>query len=231
MSASLRAHQADAGSASTRLAAQDSPRSFGEAARAFFRYPSPLVLAAFALLAFVARLFLGPPGWGDALVAVGIVLWWPAQEWLLHRHLLHLPPLRILGRRIDFEFARRHRAHHREPWRADLIFLPVWVHMLGPLLALLFVWLLPTPALATTAMLAFTLMALQYEWLHFLVHTRVWPRLGYAQQLWRNHRLHHFKNERYWFGFTVVEVDRLMRTAPDPRRVATSGTCRTLGYD
>ncbi|MDX2168661.1 MAG: fatty acid hydroxylase family protein, partial [Deltaproteobacteria bacterium] len=49
------------------------------------------------------------------------------------------------------------------------------------------------------------------------------------QRLWRNHRLHHFKNEHYWFGVTMLSGDRLLRTAPAVKDVETSPTARNLG--
>lgn len=212
-------------------AAADAPEALGEALRTFFRQASPQVLLALLGATLAARLALGAFSVADLVVVAAVVAWWPFQEWLLHRTLLHLRPFRLFGRRIDFAFARRHRAHHREPWRPELIFLPIWVHLLAPLVALLFVLVLPTPGLACSAMAALVAMALLYEWVHFLVHSRFWPRRPWLQQLWRNHRLHHFKSERHWFGFTVASVDRLFGTAPDPRTIPTSGTCRTLGVE
>jgi len=203
-----------------------------DAARVSCRYGSLRLLAIGLAGLAIARLAVGGFGLGDLLAAGAVAAAWPWLEWTLHVTLLHLRPFTIAGRRIDPEFARRHRAHHREPWRFELIFLPLWVHALtAPLSIALAFALAPSPALALSALVALFAMALQYEWVHFLVHTRVWPRRKAFQRLWRNHRLHHFKSERHWFGFTVVAVDRLMGTAPDPRSVPTSPTCRTLGVD
>ena len=47
----------------------------------------------------------------------------------------------------------------------------------------------------------------------------------------RNHRLHHFKNEHYWFGVTMLGADRLLRTAPQAEDVERSPTARTLGVE
>ena len=41
--------------------------------------------------------------------------------------------------------------------------------------------------------------------------------------MWRNHRLHHYKNEHYWFTVTSAgTADRLFGTYPDPETVPTS---------
>jgi sterol desaturase/sphingolipid hydroxylase (fatty acid hydroxylase superfamily) len=49
--------------------------------------------------------------------------------------------------------------------------------------------------------------------------------------LQRRHRLHHFKDEHNWLGFTVPYVDDLFGTAPDPSSIPTSPTVRTLGIE
>ena len=46
--------------------------------------------------------------------------------------------------------------------------------------------------------------------------------------IWRAHRLHHFKNEEYWFGVTNPAADMVLRTYPDPGTVPTSPTARDL---
>jgi sterol desaturase/sphingolipid hydroxylase (fatty acid hydroxylase superfamily) len=88
--------------------------------------------------------------------------------------------------------------------------------------------LTPTTALALTALVAHLSGALHYEAVHFGVHTRVTPKGRFYQRLWQNHRLHHFKNEKFWYGVTRLEGDRLLGTGPDPATVALSPTARTL---
>ena len=61
-----------------------------------------------------------------------------------------------------------------------------------------------------------------------LIHTAHRPRSRYSRTIWRNHRLHHFKNERYWHGITQNLSDRVHRTNPDQRTVRRSRTARTL---
>ena len=47
--------------------------------------------------------------------------------------------------------------------------------------------------------------------------------------MWRNHRLHHYKSEHYWFTVTTAATaDRLFGTYPDPATVKTSPTARNL---
>jgi hypothetical protein len=71
-------------------------------------------------------------------------------------------------------------------------------------------------------------LSLHYEWVHFMIHTRYRPRIGYYQHLARNHLLHHFRNEHYWYGVTMLQADGWLRTAPEPDRVPKSPTAMTL---
>ena len=70
-----------------------------------------------------------------------------------------------------------------------------------------------------------------YEWTHFLIHTAYRPRSRYYRSIWRNHRLHHYKNEHYWHGITNTLSDRVLRTLPDQADVPRSPTARTLHGD
>jgi len=207
----------------------DTPDSLREAAAVFVRHGSPRVLLAALAVATAARLWLG--GWSlwDLAPIAAIAAFWPVLEWLIHVFILHAKPISIGRFTFDGRVPRKHRAHHRDPWNAELVFIPFHSFSYAlPLVVALCFALTPTPQLALTALAAFLLGALHYEVVHFLIHTRVDPRGAYYRRLWRNHRLHHFKNEYHWYGVTRLEADRLLRTAPEADRVATSPTARTL---
>jgi hypothetical protein len=63
---------------------------------------------------------------------------------------------------------------------------------------------------------------LAYDWTHFLIHTRYQPRTELYRRAWRNHRLHHYRNERYWLGVTSPIADVVLRTSPARDAVAVS---------
>lgn len=210
------------------MAAADSPDTLDAAIRRFLSATTARVLLSLALAALAGRVFVGNWHWQDLALALAVAAWWPFQEWILHRSVLHQPPLRFGAHRWEPPYVRRHREHHQEPWRLDLCLLPLYVHALAPVIVVVALLLLPLSLALTTVAMYFA-MALQYEWIHFLVHTRYRPRGRMYRALWRNHRLHHFKNEHYWFGFTVSLVDRWLGTDPDPAAVPTSPTARSLG--
>jgi hypothetical protein len=211
------------------IASRDGPRTLRAAVRRFYRHASPRFLTAVVLIALLVRVARG--GWTlwDAIVALGIVAFWPVLEWLIHVFLLHARPHSFRGRTIDFAVPRKHRAHHRDPWNLEILFIPIQGFIVSiPVLLLLALGLLPTPELGWTAVTVFLGLGLRYEWIHFLVHTPYRPRTRHYERLWRNHRLHHCKNEHYWYGVTMLSGDRIFRTAPSFRDVPTSPTCRAL---
>jgi hypothetical protein len=207
-----------------------SPETLGDAARVFARHWSPRILAAATTVCVAARVAVGTWSPWDLAVVAAILAAWPLIEWLIHVYILHYRPVVLFGRTIDFPVPRSHRAHHLDPGDPRLVFIPTHVFAYAiPLQFALWFGLAPSLPLALTGVAFYFGMALQYEWAHFLIHTRYRPRSRYFQRRWRNHRLHHFKNEHYWFGVSTVSGDRLLGTAPPFATIATSPTCRTLG--
>lgn len=211
---------------------RDHPARLDEVVRVFLAHPSPRLLVGIVAASLLVRLALGDVSTWDGVVAIAIVALWPIQEWLIHVFFLHYRPRRVLGRTLDFTVPRMHRAHHREPWRLDLVFIPTQVFAWAPFAGGALAWLLlPSPPLAATAILVYFALALHYEWVHLLVHTRYKPRSALYARLWRNHRLHHFKNEHYWYGVTMLSGDHLLRTHPRPDETPSSPTARSLGLE
>lgn len=220
----------DPGQKGARRTKPQAIRTLQAAAAVFFGFPSPRLLATNVLVLLAVRLAWGAWSWWDVAVLAAVAVYWPFQEWFLHIHVLHMKPFELFGRRVDPLAAKMHRAHHREPWRLDFVFLPVKVLIgLIPLNVLVWLGVMPTAGLALTGMTSLAAAALLYEWVHYLTHTHYRPRRAYYRKIWRGHRLHHFKNEHYWHGFTVPLVDRVLGTDPDPETVELSPTCRTLG--
>ncbi len=206
--------------------------TFSEVFREFWRHASPRILVALLGLALGIRLFLGPASLWDALPIAGTLLYWPLNEWLIHVFVLHYKPLTLAGRTLDFPVPRSHRIHHRDPWNIDLLFIPLHSYIYSiPLLVGVWYLITPTAPLAWTGVSIYLVLSLHYEWVHYLAHTRYWPRSAYYRRVITNHRLHHFKNENYWQGVSMRAADRWFGTRPDPRVVETSPTASTLGVD
>jgi sterol desaturase/sphingolipid hydroxylase (fatty acid hydroxylase superfamily) len=215
--------------------------TLADCARAFWRQPSPPYLLGAVAIALAARLLQGAWSWRDAVMAVGLIAVTPFVEWAIHVYMLHSPPFDLFGRRVEMLTAREHRAHHEAPGVLNGVLLPVYgVLVFLPMIALVN-WGMSFPialvlggprmAYATTGVLTSFAILAAYEWCHFLIHTPYRPKRRYFRAIWRNHRLHHFKNERYWFGVTSTVGDRVIGTLPDQRTVPRSPTARSLHSD
>jgi hypothetical protein len=202
-----------------------------EAWRAFSRKTAPRMMVVAIVLAIGLRVAVGGFSWRDIAAVAAMLVIYPFGEWTIHVHLLHS--------KFDLPSTRSHREHHEEPQRLDLInFGPVEALAIlllaapaGVAVGALFIALIPGPLplgpLVTMLVTAY-LLILFYEWIHFLIHTSHVPRSRYYKRVWRNHRLHHFKNEHYWHGITNTISDTVLRTNPDQKTVPRSRTARAL---
>lgn len=215
--------------------------TLGDCWRHFVRQPSPPLLAGAIIATLALRIALGHFSWRDALVAIGMVAITPVVEWAIHVYLLHAKPIQLAGRRHDLIAAREHRAHHQAPAVLEGVLIPRYAVLIFLTQIALTVWLVSFAihlvlggdrlAYAGTGLLVGYLVLGIYEWCHFLIHTPYRPRGRYYRSIWRGHRLHHYKNEHYWFGVTSTVGDRLLGTAPEQAEVERSGTARSLGVE
>jgi len=204
--------------------------TLADAAREFLRHPTPWLLAGALLAAVVARVAVGDWRWSDAVLPLVVLAAFPFVEWVIHVVVLHWRPRRIAGFTLDPILARKHREHHVDPRIVKLIFIPLQ-SLLGALASALivaFVFISRTGLGLTFLVVTFTI-GLVYEWTHYLVHTDYKAKTALYRKIWRNHRLHHFKNEHYWFGVsTPGTADRVLGTYPDPQSVPASPTAKNL---
>jgi sterol desaturase/sphingolipid hydroxylase (fatty acid hydroxylase superfamily) len=215
--------------------------TLGDCWRSFVRQRTPPLLAAALVGSIALRLALGQYDWRDAAVAAAVIALTPIAEWTIHVYLLHAKPIRFRGRRYDLLAAREHRAHHMAPAELDGVLIPTYAVLIFIPQIALTTWALSFPihlvvggdrlAHAATGLVVSYAILGAYEWCHFLIHTPYRPRGRYFRSIWRGHRLHHYKNEHYWFGVTSTVGDRLLGTAPEQAEVKKSSTARTLGVE
>ncbi len=207
----------------------NSPATAGEALKVFFLHPSVFILSALTLGFSLLRIQAGHWSWADAVAPLAIFLFWPIMEWGIHVHLLHFKPFTLFGRKIDFLLPQTHREHHKTPWDIKRIFIPLHVYPLVAPILIGGAWLLaPTPELFYGGLAFYFLLALNYEFCHYLAHIRWCPPIEYYKRRVRLHRFHHFKHERLWWGVSMGLGDVLFGTAPDPEKVHRSGNTRDL---
>lgn len=204
--------------------------SLGAAWRSFWRHPSPYLISSFLVGSVVARLVVGGGSWWELAIPAALVALFPVIEWVIHVGILHWRPRRVGPVPVDSLLARKHREHHADPRDVPLVFIP-WQALCWLLPAYVAVALLamPTTTGALSLLVSVYGLKLGYEWTHYLVHSDYRPRSRWYRSVWRNHRLHHYKNEHYWFTVTTAgTADRLLGTFPDAASVPTSPTVRRL---
>jgi len=209
---------------------RSAPPGLRASLREFTTFRSARWLAAMVAASVAVRLALG--GWGvrDLVIGAAFVGFQPFTEWLIHVFILHWRPREVFGRYFDPYVARSHRRHHQAPKDPRFIFIAMpAIKLYAVLDAVLLVLAWQTrPSIATGVAVA-NMLALLYEWTHWLIHSDYQPRSRLYRGLWRAHRLHHFRNENYWYGVTGHLGDRVLRTYPRKEDVPLSPTATTLG--
>jgi hypothetical protein len=198
--------------------------------RDFWRHPSPWMISAFLIASVTVRVCVGGGSWRELLIPAALVALFPVIEWVIHVGILHWRPRKVGPVEVDSLLARKHREHHADPRDLPLVFIP-WRVLVWLLPAYVVVALLAVPSTTASWSLLVSVYALKagYEWTHYLIHSDYRPRSRAYRAVWRNHRLHHYKNEHYWFTVTTSgTADRLFGTYPDPETVSTSGTAKDL---
>jgi 4-hydroxysphinganine ceramide fatty acyl 2-hydroxylase len=203
--------------------------SMGELGKKAFAFREMRWLISWVVLLGIAVAVRAPRPW---VLARGLVLGalvWVTTEYIFHRFFLHMPPppwepLRKLHARIHWQ-------HHQTPADLPWLFVPSWGTPSLIAIAALVGYALGGWDLAIVAALGDAITLVHYELTHFAAHVPYRPRTRIGAFMKRHHLLHHFKNERYWFGVTNPVFDVLLGTWPNPTAVPKSETARTLGID
>jgi Fatty acid hydroxylase len=193
-------------------------------------HPSPWLIGIFLCAALVARLAVGDWRTSDLILPAVMLALFPFFEWVVHTSILHWRPKRVAGLTVDPLLARKHREHHADPRDIPLIFIP-WQALLWllPVYAAIGLLAFPRVGLGLTFLVVVGALGSAYEWTHYLIHSDYRPRTRLYKAIWRNHRLHHYRNEHYWFTVTTSgTADRLLGTYPHPQGVKPSPTAKNL---
>ncbi len=204
--------------------------SLGETFGGFLRHPSPWMIAATLVAAVSWRIVEDDWRLTDVWAPVILVALFPVLEWVIHVFVLHWRPRRVAGLMIDSELARDHRRHHADPRDIPLVFIP-WRSLIAVIATDVAIAMFAFPRLGQglTFLAAIAATGLLYEWSHYLIHSDYKPKTATYKAIWRNHRLHHYKNEHYWFTVTSTSTaDRLFGTYPVPGAIKASPTAKNL---
>ncbi len=188
----------------------------------FLRQASPRILMFLSIAFFTARVAMGAWRAADAVMALVIPASWHIQERLLHEYLLHLRARRFLSWKLLKPISEHHRRHHLDPWRTATLFITTSSYLFNvpAVFGVLFA-ITRDLRLTLTGSFAYFFTLLCYEWVHCLIHTSYVPASNWYRRRWWNHRLHHFRDSRHWFGITSPMWDAVLGSSPDPALIVT----------
>ncbi len=203
-------------------------RTRREAFAIFASHLSPVLIMVSTAVLISARLAVGDWRWHQLVIVGVLFVLQPFIEWTTHVLVLHARPRRVLGRAVDLYVARKHRRHHADPRNLDILSMPVPGLITFSLVTSGVAALMSTWADRLTLAVTVAGFLLAYEWVHFLIHTDYKPRSAAYRRLYQHHRLHHFRNENYWFGVARIEGDKVLGTSPSKNDVPLSPTCKAI---
>lgn len=150
---------------------------------------------------------LGYPLWQTLLIYFGAIFFWTFFEYLAHRFLFHLVSHNKRLNRIAYVL---HGNHHEYPRDKQRLFMPPVPSLLiaGTLFAIFYL-IIGTRAFAFFP--GFISGYLIYGSMHYAIHAFA-PPFKWLKPLWRNHHLHHYKDEEKGFGVSSVLWDQVFGT-------------------
>lgn len=149
--------------------------------------------------------------WGkSALIFIAGMFFWTFFEYLMHRWVFHIVAESERAQKIIYVM---HGNHHHFPRDKERLFMPpVPSLILASVIFCLMFWTMGPQAFVFFP--GFILGYLMYGTMHYAIHA--WnPPFGWMKPLWRNHHLHHYKNDHRGFGVSTTIWDHVFGTMFD----------------
>lgn len=145
-----------------------------------------------------------------AAIFIAGMLFWSFFEYIMHRFVFHMVAESERAQKFIYIL---HGNHHHYPRDKERLFMP------------------PVPSLIISSIIFFAMYALMrsyvflffpgfmlgylmYGTMHYAIHA--WnPPFKWMKPLWRNHHLHHYKNEHHGFGVSSTLWDHVFGTMFD----------------
>lgn len=166
-----------------------------------------------AYLIFRANTVYGLSALMIAGLFVGGMLYWTFFEYMAHRYLFHMISENIRMKKVAYVM---HGNHHEYPKDKTRLFMP------------------PVPSLILSSALfgLHYLILWDYNWaffpgfmfgyllyasMHYAIHA-IEPPFEFMRPLWRNHQMHHYRNEHLGYGVSNTFWDKVFGTTFDLRK-------------
>ena len=147
------------------------------------------------------------------LLFSGGILCWTLFEYLMHRFAFHYVAHNPRTQRIIYII---HANHHEYPRDKERLFMPPAPSIIIAALMFILQYLLMGNSVFSFFP-GFLLGYLLYGTMHYAIHA--WnPPFKWMKPLWRNHHLHHYKEQEKGFGVSTTIWDRLFGTMFDLKK-------------
>ncbi len=146
------------------------------------------------------------------------IFFWSFFEYIMHRWVFHFVSQNPKVMRVVYVM---HGNHHEYPRDKERLFMPpVPSLIISSVLFSVFYffgYLFGVSGMAFSFFPGFILGYLLYGSMHYAIHA--WnPPFRWMKGLWRNHHLHHYKNEHQGFGVSSTLWDHVFGTMFDLKR-------------
>jgi sterol desaturase/sphingolipid hydroxylase (fatty acid hydroxylase superfamily) len=164
----------------------------------------------FIIMPYYAINYLSIHGVVVFLTFLSGIFTWTLTEYLLHRFAFHHQPKTFMGKRINYLI---HGNHHEFPRDRERLFMPpVPSLIISGCFFLLFYLLMENWVFAFFP--GFIFGYLLYGSMHYAIHA--WnPPFKWLKPLWKNHHLHHYKEDEKGFGVSSTFWDHVFGTMYD----------------
>ncbi len=167
---------------------------------------------------YVSRLRLLISGVHIGLIFLAGMLFWSLFEYVIHRFVFHFFAERDRAKKMVYVI---HGNHHEYPRDKGRLFMPAVPSLLISSSLFLLMFFVATLFNSGTYVFAFfpgfVFGYLIYGSMHYAIHA--WnPPFKWMKALWRNHHLHHYKNEELGFGVSSTLWDHVFGTMFDLKK-------------
>ncbi len=148
-----------------------------------------------------------------ALIFSGGILFWTFFEYIIHRFVFHWISDNPHTQKISYLM---HGNHHEFPRDRQRLFMPALPSII--LSAIIFIIMFSLIGNNVFVFFpGFILGYLFYASMHYAIHA--WPPpFKWLKPIWRNHYLHHYKNDKKGFGVSTHFWDKVFGTAFDLKK-------------
>ncbi len=147
------------------------------------------------------------------LIFLSGMLFWTLFEYVMHRFVFHFVSESPRAQRFIYVL---HGNHHEYPRDKERLFMPPVPSLIIASVLFVLQWLV----LDSNAFMffpGFIFGYLMYGSMHYAIHA--WnPPFKWMKPLWRNHHLHHYKEQERGFGVSTTIWDRVFGTMFDLKK-------------